>query len=138
MDKAELKKKLHRYCALDAECKQILRELGRVKMLMGVPKAASTNDGPRAPGIGDPVHDAVARKTELENQYYRKVAQMMDAQKEIEDLIDCLEPTERQIMRYRYLDGLTWEEICVAARYGWAQVHRVHSRALDTILEKMA
>lgn len=138
MDKAELKKKLHRYCALDAERKQILRELERVAMLMGAPKVASTNSGPRSPGIGNPVHDAVARKTELESQYYRKVAQMMDAQKEIEALIDCLEPVERQIMRYRYLDGLAWEEVCVKIGYSWRQTHRTHSRALDTILEKMA
>ena len=56
---------------------------------------------------------------------------------EVETLIASLDsPTQRDLLRYRYIDGLTWEAVCVAINYGWRQAHNLHGAALDKLLEK--
>lgn len=52
---------------------------------------------------------------------------------EIELAISELQSIQRLILRLRYIDGLSWEEICVKSHYQWAQIHRIHSSALDKI-----
>ena len=37
---------------------------------------------------------------------------------------------ERQVLTYRYIKCLKWEEIAVEMHVEWAQVHRIHARAL--------
>ena len=58
------------------------------------------------------------------------------AVKTIEKAIEGLNPTTRMLLRYRYIEGLTWEEVCVRLSYSWRQTHRLHARALDQLREK--
>ena len=37
---------------------------------------------------------------------------------------------ERQVLTYRYIKCLKWEEIAVEMHVEWAQVHRIHANAL--------
>lgn len=37
----------------------------------------------------------------------------------------------RSILKYYYVDGLTWERVCVAVHYSWKQTHRLHKRGLQ-------
>ena len=69
----------------------------------------------------------------LRDLYRKKLADLIDGQLRIEDAIDSLNPTERELMRLRYIDGADWLEVCDAINYEWAQTHRVHSRALNKI-----
>ncbi|MBO5917248.1 MAG: sigma-70 family RNA polymerase sigma factor, partial [Oscillospiraceae bacterium] len=56
------------------------------------------------------------------------------AQAAIEDRIEALEPRARKLMRHRYIEGLSWEEVCVAMCYSWRQTHNIHGAALDALL----
>jgi hypothetical protein len=38
-------------------------------------------------------------------------------------------------MRHRYLEGLTWEKVCVEMNYSWRQTHNIHARALDKLVD---
>lgn len=51
----------------------------------------------------------------------------------IEAAIESLDPTARLLCRYRYVDGLKWEEVCVRMNYSWRQVHNLHRRALEAL-----
>ena len=58
----------------------------------------------------------------------------MQETKEIEKIIDSLKDSrERTVMRYRYISGLEWEEVCVKAHYSWQHTHRLHASALEKI-----
>jgi hypothetical protein len=37
------------------------------------------------------------------------------------------------LIRLYYIDGLTWEKVCVDINYSWRQTHRLHSEALKKI-----
>lgn len=132
--KENLKRRLHRYRDLEAERQQIEKELERMADLMSGPRGANLDGMPKAPGIGDPVLGVVSQHLALEERYRLQLEKLAGAQAAIEDMIEGLEPTARRILRYRYIDGLPWEAVCVAVGYSWSQTHDYHAKALDALL----
>lgn len=129
----ETKKRLSKYRVLKRELLQIRQELVVLETEMYAPKGPSLNGMPGSIGDDSVLINRIAAKKELLTLYEQWYTEMLQVQKEIELLIDGLESIERQICRYRYLDGLRWEKICGKMNYSWAQVHRYHSKALRKI-----
>ena len=69
----------------------------------------------------------------LRNLYREKLAELIDGQLAIEKAIESLTPTEREVMRMRYIDGADWTEVAATINYEWAQTHRIHASALRKI-----
>lgn len=132
--KDQLKQELHRYRDLEAERQQLARELEKVEDFMDGLKGTNWDGMPRSPGVGDPVLGVVTQHLALQERYRAKVAELAAAQAAIEDRIEALEPKARKLMRHRYIEGLSWEEVCVAMCYSWRQTHNIHSTALNTLL----
>lgn len=85
---------------------------------------------------GDPVQCVVSQHIALQERYQKQLAKLATAQADIENMIECLEPMSRTLMRYRYIDGMSWEEVCVAIGYSWRQTHNIHAKALDAIIAR--
>ena len=136
MTKDELKKLLHSYRDLKAEYDQIATELEKVEAAMDGLKGTNWDGMPRGSGKSDPILSVVSQHLALQQRYKFQLVKLAAAQALIEDMIESLEPSERKLMRCRYIDGLTWEEVCVAVGYSWRQTHNIHSRILDKLLEK--
>lgn len=88
---------------------------------------------PRSSKPGDPTGNQAIDHTQVRDLYLQKVAELDKALIEIEKAIECLEPLERTLIRLYYAEGKTWEEVCVAIHYEWAQTHRIHARALSKL-----
>ncbi len=69
----------------------------------------------------------------LRNLYREKLKDLIDGQLKIEKAIESLNPTERELMRMRYIDGAEWIDISSTIHYEWAQTHRIHAKALNKI-----
>lgn len=67
-----------------------------------------------------------------EEKKYRKYRyQRVKKCKEITDRIEQLEnEDEKDVLMYRYIKLMKWEDICVNMKYSWRQMHRIHGRAL--------
>ena len=51
--------------------------------------------------------------------------------KEISDRIERMEnEDEKDVLTYRYIRLMKWEDICVKINRSWKQTHRIHARAL--------
>lgn len=75
---------------------------------------------------------AIGKIDEIQRDIDGKVAYMVGLREEVNTAIDTLTCREEQLLlRYRYLDNFTWEEIgrmlCVSLR----TVHRIHGSALQ-------
>ena len=132
MTKDELKTRLKRYLDIKDEAAQIL-EL-RASLLE--PKGANLDAMPRSSEPGNPVEAARKQREDLAKQYDRKLEELAAEQAYIEAMIESLDPIERKLMRHRYIEGLTWEKVCVAINYGWTNTHEMHGRILDKLVEK--
>jgi DNA-directed RNA polymerase specialized sigma subunit len=132
-----IKRRLSGYRDLLTERAQLEEELKKVEALMTSPSSTRLDGMPRShSGPSDPVQHAVVKRDELHTRYKTKIAEMLEEQTVIEALIDSLEPTERQPARYRYIDGLTWEEVSEKMNYGTRQPHRIHDRMIEKLVTK--
>ena len=65
------------------------------------------------------------------NRYNNKIEEIITERIRLDDLIDMLDdPVERAVMRYKYIEGMKWEEVCSKICYEWSQTHRIHKNAL--------
>lgn len=124
------KSRLKQYLPLQREVEQLELRLGELESTMYYPKVPGGDGMPKASGVSDPTGRIVQQKDALWNQYTAKRDRLTAMLIEIEETMETLTPTERMLVRYKYMDGLTWEEVCVAMKYSWAQTHRIHSAAL--------
>ena len=131
MTKDELKKRLHCYRDQKAERGQI----AAAYHALADPKSANLDGMPKSPGSGDPLASIATKRQALLKRYHEKLDELDAALLTVEDMIDGLEPGERKLMRHRYIDGLTWEEVCVAIGYSWRQTHNIHAKCLDKLME---
>ena len=135
MTKDELKRRLRSYQELKAESKQVAELLAEVEANMIGPKGSASDGLPRGSGGEDPMLQIVSRHIALQNKYQIIHAKLIESQLQIENMIDCLDSRERELMRYYYIKGMTWEKVCVAMNYSWRQVHNIHSEALDRLVK---
>ena len=136
-EREQLKKKLKSSQAVRLEREHLQKEIERVEATLDGLKAPSWDGMPHGSGVSDPVLQAVTQYDVLLGRYRAQEAELAAALVEVEALIASLDDhTERDIMRLRYIKGLTWEEVCVAVNYSWRRTHDLHGMALDKLLEK--
>lgn len=71
---------------------------------------------------------------ELERTISDAIAEMVQVQLDIHAAIDAVQDrTERLVLRYRYIQGLTWTEITAQLNYSRQQVNRIHGQALQHV-----
>ena len=66
----------------------------------------------------------------LRDLYRERLQVLIAGQLKIEQAIESLSPTERELMRLRYIDGADWTEVAATIHYEWTQTHRIHAKAL--------
>ena len=129
------KEELGRYQAIVRERKDVELEIEELKALL---YGGSSPQLTGLPGSSvrrrSAIEERVASHTEelyALIEYYEELGKkLLHQQLAIEQAIGSLEPLQRTIMRHRYIEGMKWEEICVAMGYEWSQVHRFHRAAL--------
>lgn len=130
-----VKKRLSAYLDAAKERKQVEERLEVLNARL-VSVGSQRLDGmPRGGSGGDNKPDLLDAKDRLVARYMGLCDQLVRTQLAIEEAIEGLEPIERMVIRYRYLEGLTWEQVCVAVDYAWRNTHRIHARALDKLAE---
>ena len=128
MNKEQLK--AYRYIKLERDC--IANMIAELEGVMYNPRSQRMDGMPRNPsGAGSEVESVAVKRTELLGRFQQKEAECAAAMAEIENAIEVLEPRERTLIRLHYIQGMTWEEVCVAMTYSWRQVHRIHAKALE-------
>ena len=131
------KERLRNYQALKREKAQIRAMMEELEAAMYYPKPQRLTGEPSAPShSSSELEGMVLKQAELQNRYREKLLELAKELAEIEAAIESLgDSTERALLRYRYIDGLKWEEVCVKMCYSWQQTHRIHARALRRLAE---
>lgn len=130
------KERLKKYQAMKLEAEQLRERLMEIEAAMTSPKIQQITGMPRGGGHeGSALESIMIRHTELADLYRKKLEAIAVEQMAIERAIDSLDVKERVMLRRRYIEGMTWEEVCVAMNYSWRQVHRYHAMALQKLKE---
>lgn len=98
------------------------------------PRAQNLDGQPKGGGGKDVLLSIIEKKTALENLLRLHQLELLMQQTEIEKAVEMLkDPTERVIIRLRYMGGLSWREIANETRYSEPQAKRKHKKALSII-----
>lgn len=87
-------------------------------------------------GIGSTNYEDAARKdiSDEKIRLCRMVSRLIKDKRNIEKKIDSLDNgTYALLLKYRYIDGYSWEEITELLDYSWRSVHYIHNKALNDI-----
>jgi len=119
------------------EIRQLLDEMEALESEVTSPKIPKLSGMPPCqPATGDRMAENVARWVDLQQEYRDKLSRCLDMRMAVEKAMDVLTPIERQVIRAYYIQGKTWEEVCVTVNYEWAQTHRKHASALRKLAAK--
>ena len=111
---------------------RILGEIQALRMDKMFPSAV--NDGMPKGSEQRDLSDYAVKLDELIQELKKERLEKIKRLQSIERVIKEIDNEDAQtILRLRYIDGLRWEEVCVAINYEWAQMHRIHARALREI-----
>lgn len=129
---AEKKAILLEYQAIERRINRLLDEKrGWMEKATAVNPVLS--DMPKGGGT-DKIQNAVCRIADIEADINREIDRQIDLRERIETAI-CAIPDGRlrDLMRYRYIDGLTWEQIAVTMNFSYQWVCKLHGDALRKI-----
>ena len=94
-------------------------------------RTAVYRDAPGARRRTSSVEEYTAKIIDLEAEIDRRVDEYVDLTCEIETVIDRVEDDRyRDILRFRYINGWSWERIAREMHYDRRQVTRLHGLAL--------
>lgn len=136
MTKDEIKNLLCSYKDLRKERDQLRKMVAQFESTMYSPSGPNLDGMPRNPSTGNPVLNATAQHLALLDRYRTALDRVTAAQTRIEQMIEGLDSKYRVLLRCRYIDGMTWEKVCVAVNYSWRRTHYLHSQALNLLAEK--
>ena len=129
----EKKEYLKGYEKTVRQLKRIEMEIQEIRLGNIYPSVAA--DGmPHASNKRDLSEYAVLLERE-EREYKRVWYKKLKKCKEIKNKIEQLEKEdEKDVLFYRYIKLMKWEEVCNELQCSWRQVHRIHSKALNNII----
>lgn len=90
------------------------------------------SDGmPHGTSLSD-LSDYAAKVDELERELIRKRYDRICSFQRVQTAIEAVEDeAEKDLLTYRYLRGMKWEEIAVKMGYSWRKIHYLHGDALE-------
>lgn len=130
MDKTQLRK----YRAIRKEIQQLEDRLLEVETEAQRMSRSLKHDPVSCSGPTDKLGDQVAKMVEIQDAINDKIIEAYKEAQSIETVISQLEPIERTLMRARYIEGKSWEEVCVELNYSWRQTHYIHSNSLKKMV----
>lgn len=121
MDYQEKVKFFERYKQIDDEINQLLLEKSEIFSL-GTKVTPTYSDMPKGMGESDKVQSTVEKLGDLEKRINDKIDEWYEAKLDIEKAIHTVESDKlRLLLRYRYINGWTFEQISVqmSREYRW-------------------
>lgn len=82
---------------------------------------------------GDIMPEQAAQMDALIVRYRAELNSTLALQAEFERMIEQLNPLEKRIMRYYYIDGMIWEQIWQETNYSTRHLLRLHRGIMDKL-----
>ena len=133
-----MKEELKKYRNINRECEQLNEQIIRLQSRILSPNGQAITDETSSGSVD---HDSIGKVygiiDTLQNKYFEKLLELCELQLSIEQAIESLDGTERVLMRYRYLEGLTWEELAEKMNYTRQWACHIHGVALKRLASNL-
>lgn len=124
---------LKSYRALDGKIESMTEQL-QVWNARATKITATISQEPKAAGSGDQLQRCIDQICELQTEIAQEMDKLRKRKQQIEAAIHGLnEKSYQDILWYRYIQGMTFEEIAIKMNYSWRQVCRKHKNAAEKL-----
>ena len=125
------KEYLHQYRNIQREIEDIDRRMAQIRLKYAAPSAINYSDMPKAHNSEHDLSDYIVKMDELTDYMISKYTRLRGIEVDIYMRVDRMEnQRERELLRFRYIDGMTWTEIADALDTTERNVYFIHGRAL--------
>lgn len=134
-DNQEKIRYLKRYTQLDREIDRKLNECERWRLRLGKITATIT-DMPMGGGsiFKNADADIINRIIDIERGMNDDIDILIVLKQEVEVVINAVDDNRsRELLRYRYINGFSFERIADRMGYAWRHIHRLHAKALGKV-----
>lgn len=100
---------------------------------MGIYHSPFLSDMPKGKGPGDPVGQLAAAKADYAIALQQLKMSLLEMQRDIVSVLMEVGAPESQILAYRYLDGLSWDDIAAKVGYSRSQVHAYKKQGFEEV-----
>lgn len=122
---------LEKYLHLKAEAEQLKEEVNKLKASLESPRSIVIDGMPRSKSGTNRTDEMIGKYLTLQESLSLKWQMVVRAHIRIEDALDRLDDvTSRMILRYRYIEGLTWASIATKMGYSESRIYDLHKIAL--------
>ncbi len=126
------KEYLLQYQQIQREIEDIDRRMAQVRLKYAAPSAINYSDMPKAHNSNHDLSDYIAKMDELTDYMISKYNRLRGIEIDIYMRVDRMEnQQERELLRYRYIDGMTWTQVADAMLTTERNVYFIHGRALQ-------
>ena len=126
------KEYLQRYKTAQKEAEDVELRITQLRLRYAAPSAIEYSDMPRAHDSEHDLSDYMAKMDELTSYLVEKYKRCMGIEVDIYQRLDSMDrQEEREVLRYRYIDGMTWEQIAQRTGYVLRHIYRLHGNALQ-------
>lgn len=113
------------------EAADVELRITQLRLRYGAPSAINYSDMPSAHNPHD-LSDYIIQLEKLTDYLFEKYQRCIGIETDIYMRLDQMtDQIEREVLRYRYVDGLTWEQIADRMSYSRRNITRIHGRALQ-------
>ena len=96
--------------------------------------SGTLSDMPRSGSRTSIIENGIAAMDEIEGNINKDIDRLVNLKTDIENKIEEVEDLRlRELLKCRYIDCQTWEEIAYRNGYSWRWVYTLHEKALDEI-----
>lgn len=126
------KEYLNQYLIAYKEAERIGSDIARLRMRYALPSAIQYSDMPKSHNTEHDLSDYMAKVDQLERELNAKLDACIGIERRIRVDIDRMDDgKERELLRLRYIDGLTWERIAEVMNHSDRYVRgKLHGKAL--------
>ena len=125
------KEYLQQYRHIQREIEDIDKRMAQIRLKYAAPSAINYSDMPKAHNSEHDLSDYIVKMDELTDYMISKYTRLRGIEVDIYMRVDRMEnQRERELLRYRYIDGMTWTEIADALDTTERNVYFIHGRAL--------
>ena len=128
------KEYLKQYPDIEKSIKQKQAEIRHYESVAVSIAQTCSGIGSNPNGGSDKVGQAVALVVDLKNEIAAEVKRLVDKQREIESNIEKINDRRLEVvLKYKYINGATYEQIADQMGYSYKQIYRLHRYALKKL-----
>lgn len=128
------KEYLSRYLEADREINAKLDEISQLRAKITGTGISLNPDKVQTSPPSDTMARIVDKIVDMEKEVDEEIDQLREIKREVYQVIFSLSDERyRAVLRRRYINGKTWEQIAVELHYSYKQVCRIHGKALQKL-----